>query len=140
VECGREFLPEDKHLLRISGPKPDLPYPVPRCVLAFFAIIAYYVFLGFSWGAAGRFLSGFGLPKIWISAAVLLGFLQMLVAFLIIPASFYFLAFLPLVLRAEDITFRRRCWTNAIVRSLFFAFATPFFLFMLYSLVRFLLS
>jgi hypothetical protein len=140
VECGREFRPEDKHLLRINGPKPELPYPVSRCLLAFFAIIAYYFFLAFSWGAAGRFLSRFGLPKIWVPATVSLGFLEMLLAFLIIPASFYFLAFLPLVLREEDITFRRRCWTTAIVRSLFLAFVTPFFLFMLYSLVRLLLS
>jgi hypothetical protein len=140
VECGREFRPEDRNLLHISGPGPELPYPFPRCVLAFFAIIAYYVFLAFTWGTAARFAFQLGLRNVWVPLGFVLGFFEMLFALLIVPASFYFLAFLPLILREGDMKVRKKYWGTAIVRSLFFAFVTPFFLFMLYAFVRLLQS
>jgi hypothetical protein len=140
VECGREFQEEDGKLLFVSGPGPELPYPLRRCVIALFSILAYYVFLAFAWGASARYAFRVGLPNLGLPISVAFGILQSIAAFLIIPASFYFMAFLPLVLKQDDSIARKRWWKTAIVRSLFFAFVTPFFLFMLYSLVSWLLS
>src|SRR5690242_9456461 len=65
-ECGTEFKPEDLNPLSATRIGPELPYPTRRCVLAFFAILAYYVLILFSFGILGRQIMRLGLPRFWL--------------------------------------------------------------------------
>ncbi|HUR44808.1 MAG TPA: zinc-ribbon domain-containing protein [Candidatus Saccharimonadales bacterium] len=140
VGCGTEFKAEELNPLSATRIGPELPYPIRQCVLAFFAILAYYVFIAFSFGAVIRYVTRLGFPNLWIPIGVAVGLLQMLVAYLIIPASFYFLAFLSLILKEDDFELRKHYLKSAIVRSLFLAFVTPLFLLMLFAVVQLLVA
>jgi hypothetical protein len=107
-----------------DGSTPEMPYPLGRLVLAFSSSIVLYALIIFFGDAILEIQSQLAFRK-GVPYSPLFLLLQLGFVVLVAPASFYFLAFLPVVLKEDSEAVRRRWWFSAIRRSLLLAFFAP---------------
>ncbi|HUR44807.1 MAG TPA: hypothetical protein VMZ27_02945 [Candidatus Saccharimonadales bacterium] len=126
VGCGTEFKAEEQER-GFERLKPELPFPVVRLAVAFCVVVSYYflVPLAMLGVAAAAPMLKINLSLFSDGPGILLWFIYLLVTGLLLPASFYFIAFMPVVMKENDVMVRKAWWNSAIGRSLWLAFTTP---------------
>ena len=137
VECGTEFKADgvDRGFERFN---PQLPFPMARLAMAFCLVAGYYFVVPLAMVGIASSARMLKIPLNLLphgASGVLISFVYLVAFFLLLPASFYFIAFLPLVMKEDDVAVRKAWWNSAVGRSFWLAFMTPIVVILLGVLV-----